>query len=73
MEALIQVACFLLFLGAMIFAFDRHSWIKEIEIDLKDLLGDSLVARDAADGAIKVHYQAQVNALKTLIRKHFKL
>jgi hypothetical protein len=72
MEAMLWVLV-VVFVLTVIFAADRQLWIKEIEKDLKEFLGDSLVARDAAEKSIKVYYQAQVAAIKVLIRKHFKL
>lgn len=61
------------FVILVLFAFDRYLLVKEIETDLKEYLGDVQVARDAADPSIRVHFSAQVFALKHLIRKHFKL
>jgi hypothetical protein len=72
MEAILWILA-VVFVLTVIFAADRQLWIKEIEKDLKEFLGDSMVARDAAEKSIKVHYQAQVAALRTLIKKHFKL
>ena len=59
-------------LALVIFAADRHLCLKDVEKDLKLMLGDFLVARDCSEGRIKVHYQATVSAVKQLIRTHFK-
>ena len=56
----------------LIWGADRHLCLKDVEKDLKLLLGDFLVARDCSEGHVKVHYQATVSALKSLIRNHFK-
>jgi hypothetical protein len=73
MDTLIEAVCGVLFVLAVLFAVDRSLWIKEIETDLNNFLGDSLAARDVSEDSVRVHYQAQVNAIKALIRKHFKL
>lgn len=54
-------------------ALDSRHWYNKIESDLKDYLGDVQVARDAAPGGLRVHFDAQVAALKSIIRKHFDL
>ena len=54
-------------------AIDRHFWVKEIEKDLLMYLGDVEVARDASEPPFRVHFNAQVFAIKSLIRKHFEL
>jgi hypothetical protein len=73
MDTFIEVVCGVLFVVLVLFAFDRYLWIKEIEIDLNTFLSDSLAARNVAEDSVRVHYQAQVNAIKALIRKHWKL
>ena len=74
MEAFILSVCGVICLGAVIFAVDRHLWIKEIEADLNNLMGDLLVARDSAKYKMCVCcMNARVLELKNLIRKHFKL
>ena len=55
------------------FAADRYLWVKEIEKDLKEYLGDVLVLRDASESPHRIHFEAEVARVKTLIRKHFKL
>ena len=73
MDTIIEAVCGVLFVLAVLFAVDRHLWIKEIETDLNNFLSDSLAACDVAEDSVRVHYQAQVNAIKALIRKHWKL
>ena len=73
MESIIYIFCALLLIGSVIFAVDRHLWIKEIETDLKNYLGDILVAKRLSEDPYTVHFEAQALALKALIRKHFKL
>jgi len=60
-------------LGLVIWAFDRHLCLKDVEKDLNIYLGDVLVLRDSTEGSLKVHFSAEVAALKSLIGKHFKL
>ena len=63
-----------LFLAVLIWGIDRHLCLKEIEIDLKDHLGDLLVARDVAVTELcACCTQSRVLEFKALIRKHFKL
>jgi hypothetical protein len=73
MDTLIEAVCGVLFVLAVLFAVDRNLWIKEIETDLNNFLADSEAALDASESSVRVHYQAQVNAIKALIRKHWKL
>ena len=40
------------FIAVLIWGIDRHLCLKEIEIDLKDHLGDLLVARDSAENQV---------------------
>lgn len=54
-------------------AVDRHLCLKDLEKDLKEYLGDLLVARDCSEGQVRVHYQATVSGIKSLIRRHFNL
>jgi hypothetical protein len=63
----------IVFVLLAIFAADRYLWVKEIEKDLKEYLGDVQVARDSSEPPFSVHFEAQVLALKHLIRKHFVL
>jgi hypothetical protein len=73
MDTFLEVICGVLFVLVVLFAIDRCLWIKEIETDLNNFLKDSQAAFDVAESSVRVHYQAQVNAIKALIRKHFKL
>ena len=61
------------FVLLVMFAADRYFWVKELEKDLKEYLGDVQVARDSSEPPFRVHFEAQVLALKHLIRKHFVL
>lgn len=61
-----------LILGFAIWGLDRQLCLKDVEKDLKLLLGDFLIARDSSSGRIRTHYEATVVTLKTLIRNHFK-
>lgn len=61
------------FVIVLLFAIDRHLCLKDVEKDLKIYLGDLLVARELVEGNVRVHYQATVASIKTLIRTHFKL
>jgi hypothetical protein len=72
MEILLWV-CVVVFVLTAIFAADRQLWLKEIKKDLLELYGDALVARDACDPKVKVHYAAHVRAIKNLIQNHFTL
>lgn len=63
----------LLSLASLIVGFTYYVSLRAVEIDLKDYLGDLLVARDSSSDKLRVHFTAQVYALKTLISKHFKL
>ena len=66
--------CAGLFIAVLIWGIDRHLCLKEIEIDLKDHLGDLLVARDSAENQVcACCAQSRVLEFKALIRKHFKL
>ena len=73
METLVVWFFVVAFVLLVIWAADRALFVKEIEKDLKQWLGDAMVARDSAEASVRVHYIAQVAAIKTLIRKHFKL
>ena len=63
----------IVFVLLAIFAADRYLLTKEVERDLKEYLGDVQVAASIAEPPYKVHFEAQVLALKHLIRKHFVL
>ena len=71
-----ESAFWLAILAVVLFALmEQHHWRKltRIEADLKKYLGDVLVARDASKPPLTVHFQAQVSAVKALIKKHFEL
>ena len=66
----------LLFLGFLIvfgWGVDRHLRLKDVEIDLKNHLGDILVARDSSPKICRCCLQSRVLEFKALIRQHFKL
>lgn len=73
MTDLAIIICVAIFLAAVIFGVDRHLILKQVETDLKEYLGDVLVAQSVVDDPLKPHFAAQVFALKSLIRKHFRL
>jgi hypothetical protein len=60
------------FIVLILFLVDRHLCLKDVEKDLKLTLGDFLIARDLSSDQVRVHYQATVSSLKSLIRRHFK-
>jgi len=70
---MIAIICAIVFVLVVIWGADRHLLVKEIEVDLKKYLCDVMDARDVSDSYLKVHFDAQVFSLKTLLRKHFKL
>jgi hypothetical protein len=66
--------CFILILVLAGWGLDRHLRLRDVEIELKDYLGDLLVARDAAlDKICQCCSQTRVLQFKALIRRHFKL
>ena len=69
MLAFVIIAAFVIL---ALFAIDRHFYLKDVEKDLNLLLGDFLIARDLSSDQVRVHYQATVSSLKSLIRRHFK-
>ena len=69
MLAFVIIAAFVIL---ALFAIDRHFYLKDVEKDLKLTLGDFLIARDLSSDQVRVHYQATVSSLKSLIRRHFK-
>lgn len=73
MEAVTWV-CLVGFLASLGWAVDRHLRLRDLEIDLKDHLGDLLVSRDASlDKICRCCFQSRILEFKALIRKHFKL
>lgn len=69
MLAFAIIAAFVILILLLI---DKHLYLKDVEKDLKLTLGDFLVARDLSSDQVRVHYQASVSSLKSLIRRHFK-
>ena len=65
--------CFILILVLAGWGLDRHLRLRDIEIDLKDRLGDLLVSRDSAPSDCKCCAQNRVLHHKALIRRHFTL
>ena len=58
---------------AILWGWDRHAELKDVEKDLKEYLGDLEVARDVSEPRLRVHFAATISQIKQLIRKHFKL
>jgi hypothetical protein len=58
---------------ACLWAWDRTLILSDVEQELKDWLGDLLVARDLAEPRLQVHFQAVISKLKQAIRHHFDL
>ena len=74
MTDLAILICAAVVLAVFGFGLDRHLCLKQIEIDLKEHLGDLLVARDGApSSACSCCRQTSIFAIKGLIRKHFAL
>lgn len=66
--------CFIGFLVTFGWGLDRHLRLKDVEIELKEHLGDLLVSRDsAANKVCRCCAQSRVLEFKQLIRNHFKL
>ena len=66
----------LLFVGFLVvcgWGVDRHLRLKDVEIALKDHLGDLLVVRDSSTLSCRCCMQSRVLEFKALIRDHFKL
>lgn len=63
----------LLFLIVCGWGVDRHLRLRDVEIALKDHLGDLLVVRDSAPQTCQCCMQSRVLELKALIRQNFKL
>ena len=62
------------FLGILLWGINRHLILRQVEIDLKDYLGDLLVSRDSTKTReCACCRQNSIFAIKGLIRKHFKL
>ena len=66
--------CVAIAVAAIGWGLDRHLFLKEIEIDLREHLGDLLVVRDSAKSkTCECCTQSRVLEFKALIRRHFKL
>lgn len=61
------------FLAIAGWGIDRHLRLRDVEIALKNHLGDLLVVRDSAPKACQCCMQTRVLEFKHLIREHFKL
>ena len=70
--SLVDWDVFILFLGCFVWGLDRHWCLKDIEKDLRVYLHDLKVGQSLAEGPIRIHYQATVSSVRTLIRNHFK-
>ena len=62
-----------IFIALALWGADCYLCLKEVERDLKEYLGDLLVAHDACHYPMRVHYAATISAVKSIIRKNFKL
>lgn len=71
MDTLLILFASAIVLGSLIWGLDRHLCLKELHIDLSEYLHQVMEARDKSESPIRVHFDAQVFALKTLIKKHF--
>lgn len=65
--------CFITILVLAGWGIDRYLRLRDIEIALKDHLGDLLVTRDAAPKACQCCMNSRVLEFKALVREHFKL
>ena len=66
--------CFILILVLAGWGLDRHLRLRDVEIELKNHLGDLLVSRDASlDEICRCCAQSRILDFKALIRRHFKL
>jgi len=70
---MIEWILFIGFLTVCGWGVDRHLRLRDVEIALKDRLGDLLVARDSAPHSCRCCMQSRVLEFKSLIREHFKL
>jgi hypothetical protein len=74
MDNLIIWLCIAIAVGSFIWGVDRHLSLRDVEISLKDYLGDLLVdTHTAASKTCECCTRSRVLDIKTLIRKHFKL
>lgn len=68
---MIDIIVFFGFLIVCGWGVDRHLRLRDVEIALKDHLGDLLVARDSASQSCRCCMQNRVLEFKALIRDHF--
>lgn len=50
---------------------ERHLKIRDLEIDLREWLADTLVVAAVADNSVSVHYLAFSAKIESILRKHF--
>lgn len=62
--------CFVLILVLAGWGLDRHLRLRDVEIEMKDYLGDLLALRDLD---CKCCSQSRIFEIKALIRRNFKL
>lgn len=60
------------FLCACGWGLDRHLRLRDVEIALKDHLGDLLISRDLSPTSCACCTQSRILEFKALIREHFK-
>ena len=72
MDWLIYLLVAALIITLAVWGADRQLCLNDVEKDLKLMLGDFMIARDLSSDQIKVHYQATVSTVKSLVRRHFK-
>ena len=74
MDDLVVWLCVAGWVLILLWGLDRHLNLRDVEISLKDYLGDLLIARDSAvSKTCACCAQARILELKALIRKHFTL
>ena len=74
MDDLIVWLCVAGWVLTFIWGLDRHLNLRDVEISLKDYLGDLLVSRDSAvNKTCECCTHSRILELKAIIRKHFKL
>ena len=74
MDDLVVLLCVAVWIATFVWGLDRQLNLRDVEISLKDHLGDLLVARDSAVNKIcECCAQSRIFELKALIRKHFTL
>jgi hypothetical protein len=73
MEIAIILVVLAVFFGLFLWGLDQHLCLKDLEIDLKEYLQGVEEARVVSEPPLRVHFNAQVFAIRTLVRKHFKI